>query len=44
MVKRRSQSQQTSWKVKLVRGDFRFRRSNIKKTEIKKRRGGQENE
>ena len=43
MVKRGSQSQRTKWKVKLV-GDFRFRRSNIKKTEIKKRRGGQENE
>ena len=25
-------------------GRFRFRRSNIKKTKIKKRRGGQENE
>ena len=43
MVKRRSQSQQTTWKVKLV-GDFRFWRSNKKKTKIKKRRDGQENE
>ena len=43
MVKRRSQSQRTTWKVKLV-GDFRFRRSNIKKTKINKRKGSQENE
>ena len=42
MVKRRSQSQQTTWKVKLV-GDFRFRRSN-KTTKLKKKSGGQENE